>query len=168
MRAFVTVGTTRFDDLIGAIDTAEFLEALSSKCVTQLVVQIGHGTHEPRFEDAKRLGLICSYYRFKPNLQEDMSNADLIVSHAGAGSVMESLGLGKALVVVVNDALMHNHQEELAGALAARGHAVTAYPPTVAAAVREADFGARKLYAGARPEAFACVVDEEMAKRRWV
>lgn len=34
----------------------------------------------------------CQWYRFKPTLHEDMASADVIVSHAGAGSVMEALG----------------------------------------------------------------------------
>lgn len=34
----------------------------------------------------------CDWYRFKPTLQEDMARADMIISHAGAGSVMEALG----------------------------------------------------------------------------
>jgi len=39
-----------------------------------------------------------------------MKKAQLVVSHAGSGSVFEALKLRKQLVVVVNDALMDNHQ----------------------------------------------------------
>lgn len=35
----------------------------------------------------------------------------------GAGSVMEALDLGKALLVVVNTGLMDDHQQELARAM---------------------------------------------------
>lgn len=34
----------------------------------------------------------CDWYRFKPTLHEDMARSDMIISHAGAGSVMEALG----------------------------------------------------------------------------
>ena len=51
-----------------------------------------------------------------------MKSADMILSHAGAGTVMEALRLRKKLVVVVNNLLMNNHQTELAGALAERNH----------------------------------------------
>jgi UDP-N-acetylglucosamine transferase subunit ALG13 len=91
-------------------------------------------------------------YKFKPSLEEDMNNADLIISHAGAGSIMEGLehcrrrnsGQNenmqtdkdhriqveqqssskekKKLVVVINDQLMDNHQCELAYALKKRDY----------------------------------------------
>lgn len=63
-----------------------------------------------------------------------MEGADLILSHAGAGSIMEGLEQcrsaaatanttsKKRLVVVTNAALMNAHQSELADALEARGH----------------------------------------------
>jgi UDP-N-acetylglucosamine transferase subunit ALG13 len=43
-----------------------------------------------------------------------MRGADLVISHAGAGSVLEALHAHKSLLVVVNDSLMDNHQTELA------------------------------------------------------
>lgn len=37
-----------------------------------------------------------------------------MISHAGAGSVLEALEKRKRLIVVINDLLMDNHQVELA------------------------------------------------------
>ncbi|CAM9170448.1 unnamed protein product [Sphacelaria rigidula] len=159
---FVTVGTTKFDPLVCAIDDAMVLETLYHKGFTSLLVQIGHGEHMPTFPT--EAGISCESYRFKPTLQQDMARADLVISHAGAGSIMEALGLGKALVVVVNSALMDNHQEELAEALAQRNYLVATTPEGLAQTLTEFDDskGARTPYPAATPEVFAAIVNEEM------
>ncbi|CBJ31146.1 beta(1,4)-N-acetylglucosaminyltransferase [Ectocarpus siliculosus] len=160
---FVTVGTTKFDSLVQAVDNAVVLSSLCSKGFTSLTVQIGHGQHVPSFP-VDQTALDCRWYRFKQTLHEDMARADVVVSHAGAGSVMEALGLGKALVVVVNRALMDNHQEELADALAQRNYLRATTPEGLAGALVELDDSpsARRPYPPAKPEAFAAIVDEEM------
>lgn len=49
-------------------------------------------------------------------------NADLVISHAGTGSILDSLRLGKPLIVCVNDTLMDNHQQEIADQFASSNH----------------------------------------------
>lgn len=61
------------------------------------------------------------HFRFKPSIRDEMIGADLIISHAGAGSLFESLGHKKKCVAVVNEELMDNHQIELASELHKRG-----------------------------------------------
>lgn len=46
---FVTVGTTKFDALVRAVDDATVLETLYRKGFTSLLAQIGHGEHMPTF-----------------------------------------------------------------------------------------------------------------------
>ena len=66
-----------------------------------------------------------------------MSSASLIVSHAGAGSILEGMRLHATMVVVVNDALMHNHQQELAQELHERGHLLATTPAALAQTLAE-------------------------------
>ena len=117
MHVFVTVGTTRFDALVAALDTDACLSALVDRGFTSLRMQIGHGVYVPR---PSFPGLELSFYRHDPHYKNDVAKADLVVSHAGAGSIMDSLALRKKLVVVVNETLMDNHQTELAEAMAER------------------------------------------------
>ena len=80
--------------------------------------------------------LKVEWYRFKDSLSADMAGCDLLISHAGAGSVTEGLRLRKLLVVVVNDQLMHNHQQELAQELHSRAHLLATTPSGLAETLR--------------------------------
>uniref|UniRef100_A0A8C5SB68 UDP-N-acetylglucosamine transferase subunit ALG13 n=1 Tax=Laticauda laticaudata TaxID=8630 RepID=A0A8C5SB68_LATLA len=106
---FVTVGTTSFDDLIAAMMTPEATQALQDlgkECPDSFSIAI----------------FTLEVFRFKSSLSEDVKKADLIISHAGAGSYLEVLETGKPLLVLINDKLMDNHQLELARQLHKDGH----------------------------------------------
>ena len=64
----------------------------------------------PRLGGKGTATLHVEAFPFTPSLDTQMKKAHLVVSHAGSGSVFEALKLRKRLVVVVNDALMDNHQ----------------------------------------------------------
>lgn len=68
-------------------------------------------------------------------MPSEMRNAALIISHAGAGSVMEALTFHKPLIVCVNESLMGNHQEELATELRDRKHLIVATPESICEAL---------------------------------
>ena len=129
---FITVGTTEFDDLTRELDScsSEFVNVLIDvyDC-RSLTLQMGRGVYEPVClpEHCSTMGISYSCFRFKSSLEEDMKLADLIISHCGAGSILEALGLTKPLIVVVNTTLQGNHQAELSDALSAEGysHATT-------------------------------------------
>ena len=127
---FVTVGTTEFDELIESIDNKAFIESIASLNCRRLNIQIGRGTYLPKHiedECAKR-NIMYSCFRFKPTLDEDMKSADLIISHCGAGSILECLTLKKLFIVVVNETLQGNHQTELAEVLAEGKHCISTIP----------------------------------------
>jgi beta-1,4-N-acetylglucosaminyltransferase len=124
---FVTVGTTRFDRLIDSVTRPEALEWMTSNGYTDLIIQYGKG-NEPLIPKATKITVRS--YSFQPSLDQDMRTADLIISHAGAGTVMEALKWKKRLVVVINTDLMDNHQMELAHAMAKRGHLFVVDTPT--------------------------------------
>jgi beta-1,4-N-acetylglucosaminyltransferase len=126
---FVTVGTTLFDKLIVATTSPEALKWMVSNGFRRLVIQYGKGV-EPSLPKELTDGFEeVEAYRFKPTLSNDMEAADLIISHAGAGTVMEAMTLGKHLVVVINTALMDNHQTELANAMGSLGHLLVVKSP---------------------------------------
>jgi beta-1,4-N-acetylglucosaminyltransferase len=127
---FVTVGTTLFEALIAAATTEEALNWMASHGYTHLIIQYGKGA-PPMLPEKHKLPdtLHVESYAFKASLAPDMEQADLILSHAGAGTVAEALRLGKRMVVVINTILMHNHQTELANAMGSRKHLFVVQEP---------------------------------------
>ncbi|KAF9951666.1 N-acetylglucosaminyldiphosphodolichol N-acetylglucosaminyltransferase catalytic subunit alg13 [Mortierella alpina] len=114
---FVTVGSTRFDRLVAVAASASFLQLVHQLGYTHLILQHGKSPitlHTPATPSEEAH---LAPYSYKSSLQEDMENADLIISHAGSGSILEALRLKKRLIVVVNEDLMDNHQQELGSAL---------------------------------------------------
>ena len=159
-RCFVTVGTTKFEDLVKGMDTEVVLEALVSAGYTNLVLQIGRGQYEPtgvlkpktttkknkgrRKKDTKsktRAGLQVEYFGLAPTLAPLLGEADLVISHAGAGSLFEALNAQRRVIAVPNPTLMGNHQEELASHLAGSGYLLhaTVDPDSIARAVLESE-----------------------------
>jgi len=158
-RVFVTVGTTSFDALIAATTTPEFASALEKLGFDELRLQVGRG-NEPAVRDR------TTWFRFAPTITDEMRAADVVISHAGAGSVLEALELGKRLVVCVNEKLMDNHQAELAKALEARGHVVVSSVDDVADALRRVVATRPAPYERGDAAPFRALVDNEIQTRR--
>ncbi|XP_026479066.1 UDP-N-acetylglucosamine transferase subunit ALG13 homolog [Ctenocephalides felis] len=119
-RIFMTVGTTSFDEAISTVLTQDIINIFKKLGYKYLTIQTGNTklnlapsiTYDDFF-------VFC--YKFKSSIQEDIREADFVISHAGAGSCIEVLNAKKPLLVIVNEKLMGNHQLELANALESRG-----------------------------------------------
>ncbi|KAJ9669866.1 hypothetical protein PVL29_026438 [Vitis rotundifolia] len=128
---FVTVGTTCFDALVKAVDTQEFKKELSARGYTHLLIQMGRGSYIPKKSTGEDESLVVDYFTFSSSIADNLRSASLVISHAGSGSIFETLRLRKPLIVVVNEDLMDNHQSELAEELAERKHLFCAHPQTL-------------------------------------
>ncbi|KAF8921444.1 glycosyltransferase family 1 protein [Mucidula mucida] len=170
MLAFVTVGSTRFDALVEAVISKDVLAALQQKGYTELVVQCGHSDlgvlnlvlNKQGKHTLQRHGVALELWRFKPSLKEDFTSADLVISHAGSGTILDVLRLGKALIVVPNPTLLDNHQEELAVSLSNLGHLKATTIPQLAMAIADFDKSGIVAFPPFDPSKFRQIVDEEM------
>ncbi|NXX91698.1 ALG13 transferase, partial [Centropus bengalensis] len=99
-------------------------------------------------------------FRFKDSLVEDLRRADLVISHAGAGSCLETLEEGKPLIVVINEKLMNNHQLELAKQLQRDGHVLCCNCSTLVETLKSMDLSTLKPFPPGQPEKFALFLDE--------
>jgi len=91
MHAFLTVGSTRFDALVDAALSKPVLSTLRSKGYTKLAVQCGNSgldstssfSHDEGLFSIESEGISIELWKFKPSLQENYEQADLVISHAG-------------------------------------------------------------------------------------
>ncbi|KAJ7755038.1 glycosyl transferase [Mycena maculata] len=164
MLAFVTVGTFGFDALIQTVLSPPVLNALQTHGYSHLVVQCGTS-----FDLAARAtehtavpGLAVELFAKKPSLAADFQRADLVIGHAGAGTILDVLRLAKPLIVVPNETLLHNHQAELASALAASGHLRTSSIAELAETISTFDPGALMRFEPFDGSRFRALVDSEM------
>eukprot|EP01112_Ceratiomyxa_fruticulosa_P017266 TRINITY_DN5349_c0_g1_i2.p1 TRINITY_DN5349_c0_g1~~TRINITY_DN5349_c0_g1_i2.p1 ORF type:complete len:393 (-),score=46.69 TRINITY_DN5349_c0_g1_i2:97-1275(-) len=145
---FVTVGSTNFDALIKVIDDPQFHTILQDFGYGGVLMQIGDGEYNPKYSrlvepeelvlsKEKTKSFESLYYRYRKGIQQDIDNAGLVISHAGSGSIVETLEAGKPLVVVINDMLMHNHQEELANRLVQDQYLLVSTPQTLTSVIEQ-------------------------------
>eukprot|EP00750_Incisomonas_marina_P006848 INCI14728.6.p1 GENE.INCI14728.6~~INCI14728.6.p1 ORF type:complete len:533 (-),score=77.86 INCI14728.6:1486-3084(-) len=132
----ITVGTTNFDELIKLLDAsaASFAKALAQNGITSLTVQRG-GTSQFRPKALENLDsheFAVSVVEKLPyaKFTEAMARSSLVITHAGAGNILDGLRLRRRLVVVPNRSLMDDHQMELATAIGLEWFAEGGFPST--------------------------------------
>eukprot|EP01060_Flectonema_neradi_P007349 TRINITY_DN15108_c0_g1_i1.p1 TRINITY_DN15108_c0_g1~~TRINITY_DN15108_c0_g1_i1.p1 ORF type:complete len:374 (+),score=58.45 TRINITY_DN15108_c0_g1_i1:94-1215(+) len=114
--AIVTVGSTQFDELIKACDDRCFLKTLKDMGIKKIIIQHGSGKYV-----VSNIAGCCEVMKFSPELPSIVRTASLVISHAGAGTILDCLLNDVRMIVVPNENLMANHQVQLATALAEHG-----------------------------------------------
>jgi len=83
-RAFVTVGSTKFPELVRAVLSPATITLLAELGFDELCVQ--YGTDKQLFVEETRQKsetLSITGFDYSPSIEQEMENADLIISHAG-------------------------------------------------------------------------------------
>ncbi|GAA0892344.1 hypothetical protein GCM10009122_20230 [Fulvivirga kasyanovii] len=111
-KIFVTVGTTNYDNLI------QFCDNKLNKKKYSFIFQIGNGKYIPKNHQ---------YFTYTSNIDDYYSKADIIITHAGAGTVYKLLEESKDVIVVPNLNLIDDHQKELASFVDQNSYAPVIY-----------------------------------------
>ncbi|KAL8561227.1 hypothetical protein ACOMHN_024483 [Nucella lapillus] len=150
-RLFVTVGTTEFDQLIKSVTSADVCQVLRRLGYSRVLLQTGRGQFQPEPTRLSDHSPAVQSYTFKDSIADDIAAADLVICHAGAGSVLETLTAGKSTLVVINDELMDNHQEELAQQLQLLQHLYYCTCSTLRQTLEKVDFTTLQPYTPGDP-----------------
>jgi len=95
MKIFVTVGTTKFDELIKEADAIHD--------ANEWLLQTADGEYVP----------IKKHVKFSNEVNKLYDEADLIITHAGAGSIYNLLEQKKQIIICPNTYRVDKHQEEI-------------------------------------------------------
>ncbi|RCK56326.1 UDP-N-acetylglucosamine transferase subunit ALG13 [Candida viswanathii] len=144
----VTTGATvTFTSLIETILTLKFITSVTNVGVTNLIIQYGNEiknckhistqffqnqleysnlVSRGKFDTSQDLSKIVLQndsikivaFPYDSNISDFINKSDVVISHAGTGSIIDTLRNNKKLIVVVNDKLMDNHQLEIANEFA--------------------------------------------------
>ena len=100
---FVTVGThdQNFDRLIRKIDEL----ARDKKIKDNVVIQTGYTDYKPK---------VCKWFKFvnPKDFEQLCKKSDLIITHAGVGSIMTCLKFGKTTIVVPRLKKFGEHRDD--------------------------------------------------------
>ncbi|KAJ2771806.1 N-acetylglucosaminyldiphosphodolichol N-acetylglucosaminyltransferase catalytic subunit alg13 [Coemansia nantahalensis] len=163
MSVFVTVGSTGFDELVRAVCAPEFLQALTGRGFGRLVVQCGSsvGQFAPAPAALAASGIRAESFDYADQPQRLVEEAELVICHAGTGSILDALRSGKPVIGVVNPGLMDSHQREIAAELARGGFMAVAEPGSLVQAVADGAYAGLRPYPRADPRPLGDILDEE-------
>ena len=160
MKIFVTVGTTEFDKLIDTLSDSAIVDTLVGLGYSHMTMQIGRGIVEPMQINHDKFTV--DFFRYKNTIVEDINAADLVISHAGAGSCLEVLSAQKPLIIVINEDLMSNHQVELAQKLFSEGYLLYCTCKTLLTLLSSMNLFVLKPFEASCTPVFAAFMDTAM------
>lgn len=98
MNVFVTVGTTPFNSLIRYVDQ-------SNIDISNMVIQTSCSDYIPKNYES---------FSFVNDIERYYDEADVIITHAGAGTIYKLLEKNKKIIVFPNSDRIDKHQFEIA------------------------------------------------------
>jgi beta-1,4-N-acetylglucosaminyltransferase len=105
----ITVGSVApFDSLVMKAD-----ELAEGGALADVVAQIGNGSYVPRN---------ARWFRFEVALTEYFKEAELVITHNGAGTIFELLALGKKTIAVPNPDTIQMENIDIVKKLNKDGH----------------------------------------------
>lgn len=154
---FVTVGSSLpFDRLIRAVDAA------APAVDDEFFAQIGDGTYEPtNFSFARLLD--------NEEFASRVEGADVVIGHAGMGTISTALAHGKALIAMPrlpeHGELVNDHQRATVRHFVADGHLLAADDETDLVALIEEARSFRPVPRVAQPEIIAAHIGDLLTSR---
>ncbi|MCG2835707.1 glycosyltransferase [Photobacterium sp. WH77] len=113
MNILVTVGTTKFESLV------EFVHKFASQHGEHsYIFQIADGTYRPEG---------FAFFEFTNDILGKYEWADVVITHAGAGSTYQLLELGKVIILVPNLERVDKHQLDLANYMSDQNFALVVH-----------------------------------------
>lgn len=98
MKIFVTVGTTPFDTLF------EFVDRTLDPNNFDVTCQIAEGKYTPKNHRS---------FKFKDDISSYYESSDIVITHAGAGTIYKLLEMSKKLIVCPNISRVDDHQLQI-------------------------------------------------------
>ncbi len=107
----VTVGSVApFDRLVAEVD-----QLAGKGAIGDVVAQIGNGSYIPRN---------ARWFRFEHGLIKYFGEADLVITHNGAGTIFELLALGKKTIAIPNPDTIQMENIDIVKKLSSDGHII--------------------------------------------
>jgi beta-1,4-N-acetylglucosaminyltransferase len=110
MKILVTLGTTRFDSLIEFIDNNILNEDYD------IIMQIADGIYKPKN---------FKYFNYTEDIDIYYKESDLIICHAGAGTIYQLLEMKKKLIIVPNLDRIDKHQSDISDFMSKYNYALS-------------------------------------------